>query len=76
MHDWNSDKNVNIQHSVSPRELEVLNMISFGYSTKDIAGNLFISNETVRTHRKHLLRKFSANNMAALVRKALECGVI
>ena len=61
---------------LSIREQEILSLISFGYSSKDIAHNLYISLETVRTHRKHLLKKLNANNVAYLIRRGLESGVI
>jgi DNA-binding CsgD family transcriptional regulator len=62
--------------SITPRETEVLNLISFGYSTSDIAQYLYISMETVRTHRKNLLQKFGAKNTALLVRLSFELGLI
>ena len=61
---------------VTNREIEVLNLISLGFSTGDIATVLYISYETVKTHRKHLLQKMSANNVAALVRRGCEYGLI
>ncbi len=62
--------------SVTDREIEVLNLISYGLSTHDIASNLYISFETVKSHRKNLLQKIGANNVAALVRRGLESGLI
>lgn len=62
--------------SITPRETEVLNLISLGYSTSDISRYLYISIETVRSHRKSLLQKFGANNTALLVRMSLEVGLI
>lgn len=65
-----------IDSTVSKRELEILNLISFGFSTNDIAANLYISAETVKTHRKNLFQKLAVNNVAVLVRKGLEYGLI
>ncbi|MBK8504208.1 MAG: helix-turn-helix transcriptional regulator [Saprospiraceae bacterium] len=65
-----------IDVSITPRETEVLKLISFGYSTSDIARYLYISMETVRSHRKHLLQKIGANNTALLVRRSLEFGLL
>ena len=62
--------------SVTDREIEVLNLISYGLSTNDIATNLYISFETVKSHRKNLLQKIGVNNVAALVRRGLEYGLI
>ena len=58
--------------SLSKREEEVLNLIVDEYTTNEIANKLFVSTETVRTHRKNLLEKFKARNVAGLVRRALE----
>ena len=57
---------------LSKREAEVLNLIMYEYTTNEIANKLFVSTETVRTHRKNLLEKFKARNVAGLVRRALE----
>jgi DNA-binding NarL/FixJ family response regulator len=54
----------------SKREVEILKLISLGYSTKDIANHLNVSNETVKSHRKNLLKKLSARNSANLIRNA------
>lgn len=54
------------------RELEILNIISYGLTIDEISTKLFISRETVKTHRKHLLRKFNARNTAQLIRKGFE----
>lgn len=54
------------------REIQVLNLISYGYSSKIIADNLFLSIETIKTHRRNLLKKMSAINVAHLIRLAAE----
>lgn len=61
---------------LSNRELEVLQLISFSFSTIEIANELFISPETAKTHRKNLLLKLDAKNSAGLVRKAFEIGFL
>lgn len=61
---------------VTDRELEVLVSIAKGYSTKEIATNLFISENTVENHRKSLFRKLQAHNMADLIIKAIANGYI
>jgi DNA-binding CsgD family transcriptional regulator len=52
---------------LSIREIEVLDLIMQGYTNEDIAEKLFISYETVRSHRKHILHKTGAKNTAALI---------
>jgi PAS domain S-box-containing protein len=55
---------------ISPREIEVLQLISQGYSNREIAETLFISPNTAVTHRKNLLIKFNVKNSAQLVKEA------
>ena len=57
---------------LTPREMEILLLISEGQSNQDIADNLFISIITVETHRRNLLQKFKAKNMVELVKIATE----
>lgn len=61
--------------TLSNREAEVLEHISNGLSTNDIAQQLNISNNTVEFHRHNLMKKLSANNMAQLVKKAIQLGL-
>jgi DNA-binding NarL/FixJ family response regulator len=61
---------------LSKRELEVLKKIAQGYSSKDIAKLLFISENTVETHRRNLFAKLQANNVADLIVKAIAKGYI
>jgi DNA-binding CsgD family transcriptional regulator len=56
--------------SLSPRENEVLEMISNGFLSKEIAGKLNISDSTVVTHRKNLISKLNVRNTAELIKKA------
>jgi len=61
---------------ISDREKDVLELIGAEMSTNEIADNLFISTNTVMTHRKSLLLKFDVKNSVGLIRKALEFGII
>ena len=61
--------------NISPREQEVLHLIAFENSTKEIAKELFISEHTVITHRKNLLMKMDVKNTAGLIRRAFETGL-
>ncbi len=54
------------------REREVLQLIADELTSKEIAKQLFISADTVLTHRKNLLSKLNAKNTAGLMRKAYE----
>lgn len=62
------------RHYPSPRELEVLKLISFGYTIQEISKELYIADETVKTHRKKLFSKLDVHNGAGLVRRAFELG--
>jgi len=57
-----------LEFKITPRERDVLELISKGYSYREIAEKLFISEETVISHRKHLLSKFKVHNSAELIR--------
>jgi len=61
---------------LSTREFEILELISQGLSGKEIADRLFLSEETVKSHRKHLFYKFSARNAPNLVRNAFLKGAL
>ena len=64
------------EEALTPRELEVLKLVSKGMSNYQIASELFISIRTVEKHRVNVLRKMQALNTADLVRKAMEKGLI
>jgi DNA-binding CsgD family transcriptional regulator len=53
--------------TLTVREREIMQLISKGLSTKEIAGKLFISFHTVESHRKNLLAKFNAKNSVELL---------
>jgi DNA-binding CsgD family transcriptional regulator len=59
---------VEINHQkMSHREVEVLGLIMQGLTNNEIAEKLFISYETVKSHRKNILEKSGAKNTAALI---------
>lgn len=64
------------QNCLTNRELQVLDLVSNGLSTIDIANELYLSPETVKTHRKNLITKLDAKNVANLIRIAFESGII
>ncbi|MGK7397235.1 MAG: LuxR C-terminal-related transcriptional regulator [Candidatus Cyclobacteriaceae bacterium M3_2C_046] len=59
-----------ISIEVSEREKEVLDLISQGFSSKEVADKLNISNHTAITHRKNLITKFKVKNTAELIKEA------
>lgn len=58
------------------RELDVLKRISEGKNTQEIASELCVSPNTVDTHRRHLMEKLGARNVADLIMTAISKGII
>lgn len=61
---------------ISEREKEVLRLVAHEYSSKEIAQELFISTNTVNTHKKNLRSKLDVKNLAGMVRKGFELGIL
>jgi DNA-binding CsgD family transcriptional regulator len=62
--------------TLTPRELEIINYLSYGLNARQIGQKLYISEHTVIAHRKNILAKTGVKNTAELVRYAFETGVI
>ncbi|KAF3997848.1 response regulator [Glaciimonas immobilis] len=62
--------------ALSDRELEVLKLLALGESLVNIAKKLHLSPKTVTTHRTHILGKMGMSSNTALVRYALENGLL
>lgn len=60
----------------TPRELEILHWMSTPATYREIAGKLVISEETVRSHAKHILNKLGQPNRVQAVLAAVRTGVI
>ena len=61
---------------LSAREREVLALLATGSSNLEIAAQLFVSAETVKTHVAHLLRKLEVPNRGSAVEKAMRLGLL
>ncbi|HZU09431.1 MAG TPA: response regulator transcription factor [Pseudacidobacterium sp.] len=62
--------------SLTARELEVLKRIVSGRSNKEIAGDLFISEATVKTHINSILSKLGVNDRTQAATTALQRGIV
>lgn len=61
---------------LSDREKEVVRCLANGMNSKAIADNLFISQHTVKTHRRNIMHKLNVKTSAELIRLAIEKGII
>jgi DNA-binding NarL/FixJ family response regulator len=61
---------------LSGREREVLRLLALGYTNQEIAKRLFISVRTAETHRAHVMQKLRLESRAALVRYAIDRGLL
>ncbi len=64
-----------LESKITTREKEVLDLIAFEHTSKEIATQLFISAHTVNDHRKRILEKLEVKNTAGMVRVAFERGL-
>jgi FixJ family two-component response regulator len=61
--------------TLTPREHEVLHLVIAGRLNKQIAGELGVSEMTVKIHRRHMMRKMHASRIVELVRIADQLGL-
>ncbi|HZC94551.1 MAG TPA: response regulator transcription factor [Bradyrhizobium sp.] len=61
--------------ALTPREREILALVSSGLMNKQIAGELGLAEITVKIHRGHIMKKMGAKSLADLVRKAETLGI-
>lgn len=63
-------------NELTEREMDVLKLLALEHTSKQIAEKLFISERTVDTHRKNLLRKTSSTNTIGLLKYALSKNIV
>jgi DNA-binding NarL/FixJ family response regulator len=61
---------------LSPREREILQLVAEGKTSQEIAERLYISPKTVDTYRSRLMHKIGVEDMAGLIKFAIQHGVI
>lgn len=64
------------ESQLSHREMEVLECLAQGKTSSQIAADLFITENTVKTHVRHILEKLEAANRAEAVSRAIQLGLI
>jgi DNA-binding NarL/FixJ family response regulator len=68
----NDNKLINSELSqISSREIEVLKLIAMEYSTNEVAEKLFVSVNTIESHRKSLMKKLDVKNVVGLIKFAM-----
>ena len=76
MHNLTFERPTVTDTMLSERESEILQLMSAGYSSREIADKLFISEFTVQTHRKNMLRKMGFRNFYPMLCWAIKEGVV
>lgn len=74
--DENNDIEIIPTASLTERELVIIKLIALEYSGKKISEKLFISTNTVETHRKNLLKKLKVKSSIGLVKYAIKNNLI
>lgn len=64
------------QHGLTRREVEILELICQEMTMKEISEQLFISEQTIHTHRKNIMRKTEAKNAVGLVKYAIKQNLV
>jgi DNA-binding NarL/FixJ family response regulator len=64
------------KHELTKREEEIIKLLAVGKTSKEIADILFLSEYTIETHRKNIMRKLEVNSIIALLNKAKDLGYI
>jgi DNA-binding CsgD family transcriptional regulator len=67
---------LNLGNGFSTREFDIINLLEKGHSSEQIAQKLFLSPNTVNTHRRNILRKSGKANMAELLHELREQGLL
>ena len=62
--------------NLTERELEILQLLAFGYTNRDIGQRLYISPDTVKTHLEHVYQKLGASDRTAAVAEAFRRRLI
>jgi DNA-binding CsgD family transcriptional regulator len=72
----NSERLKRDDRGITPRELEILGLIAQGMSNREIAGNLYVSENTVKTHSSRVFDKLGARRRTQAVQLGKEFGLL
>jgi DNA-binding NarL/FixJ family response regulator len=61
---------------LTPRQRQILQLVAEGFTTREIAGRLFLSVKTVETHRAQIMQRLDIHDVAGLVRFAIRHGLL
>jgi two-component system, NarL family, response regulator LiaR len=64
-----------VELGISKREFEVLKLVGKGLSNQEIADQLFVSNNTVKTHTSRIFEKLEVKNRTQAILKAKQIGI-
>ena len=73
---WQTIDIMRRQKVLTEREIEIVRLIAEEYSNREIAEKLYISIGTVETHRRNIFQKMGAKNMAGLIHRAYQFGIL
>lgn len=73
---FQKEKKETLKNSLTQREKEVLELIVQEYTSKEIAEMLFISKQTVDTHRINIMQKTDCKTLVGLIKYAIQSGYI
>ncbi len=65
-----------LKGKLSPREYEILQLIAMGYTNRQAAEKLYLSDKTIETYKARLMNKLGLHSRVELVRFALQQGII
>jgi DNA-binding NarL/FixJ family response regulator len=70
-----AEKNDSVHSVLTPREVEVLQLLVEGKSTKQTASTLGVSIKTIEAHRQHIMKKLNIDNIVDLIKYAIREGI-
>ena len=73
---FSPDRNQQKTLGITERELEVLALVAGGFSNREIAGQLFVSENTVKTHCARVFDKLAASRRTQAVQRGKELGLL